>query len=96
MPIITKQPVKGVRVYNSGPNVDQWDGDGSSIFDVCINCAEEMKDDPEGTHQHPRLQPFNGDPVGTEWEFDETDNHPPYDEVGYKCDMCRVPLTDED
>lgn len=84
----------GIRVFNEGPSVDEWYAkhhDPSSLFDVCIDCKDEMEDDPEGTHKHPNLQPYNGEPVGETWNFVE-EWGVDYDERGYKCDLCGVRL----
>lgn len=89
----------GIRVFNEGPSVDAWhdkeQGDGSSLFDVCIDCQSEMENDPEGTHQHPNLQPYNGDPVGEAWNF-YNEWAVDYTERQYKCELCGVKLRNPD
>ena len=84
------------RVENLGPELDAFcreTGNGSSTYDVCAECAEELRDDP---HCHnDKLKPFNGDPQGSEgWGGDV--EHPPYDELDYTCVICNKPLTDEE
>ena len=84
------------RVENCGENVSQWceeTGEGSSTLDLCNFCARQLKHDPHVFGDN--LQPYNGDPVGTDGWFAGVE-HPSYSGEGYGCDVCGETLSGRD
>ena len=87
------------RVENLGKNVDRWweeDGEcGSSTFDVCSDCYEELAIDPHAFDDE--LAPYNGDPAGDAGRGGDVE-HPSYGEydIDYDCEVCRAKLTEDD
>jgi hypothetical protein len=82
------------RVENCGANVETWcesTGNGSSTHDVCKACARLLERNPHSL----RLQPYNGDPVGTDGWVGEID-HPEYAGEDYSCEGCGRKLTSRD
>ncbi len=81
------------RVENVGPEVDAYceeTYEGSSVYDVCNDCASELESDPN--MHNDKLQSYNGDPQGSEgWQGDC--EHPEYSEEEYDCDVCGERLT---
>ena len=84
------------RLANDGAAVDEWyrlegerDGNGSSTFDLCQNCADSWEESLDV------LEPYNGDPKGDLL----TDGccAPCYEDLyqcgePYECDCCGVVL----
>lgn len=88
------------RVENMGEAVDEWcnrTGNGSSTWDVCITCYEEL-DLENGTDLvNDKLEPYNGDPDG-EMRGGNVE-HPDFGDdlcSDYRCMVCGKPLTEED
>lgn len=86
------------RVENIGSNVNLWynnpgNGNGSSTFDICKQCADELKSDPHAFDD--KLKPYNGDPPGDEGREGDCD-HPLYQDEDYGCEVCKKSLTEED
>ena len=86
------------RVANGGKAVDNWhanesDGSGSSTFDLCLACAEDVETALQV------FEPYNGDPKGD--ELDEGCPHPCYEEAhqagdDYRCEVCDKVLREAD
>ena len=83
------------RVENLGDNVSTFceeDGNGSSTWDVCNECHEELEQD---SHVFDKtLAPYNGDPDGSDGRGGDCE-HPPFDEMDYHCDVCGVAINDD-
>lgn len=85
------------RIANAGPVVDAWydtesDGSGTSTWDVCRRCLKQIE--KKGlTAFADKLEPYNGDPMGT--EIEDVECHPDYTEDcgQYECDCCGKVLT---
>lgn len=86
------------RVENIGKNVDAWYrsvGEGSSTWDVCSHCNDDLLRDP---HMYdPELKPYGfEEPDGDDGRGGEV-VHPSYDEdINYECAICGEPLTAKD
>ena len=87
------------RVANDGEDVTQWHrdissgGSGSSTFDICAACAEDLETALES------LEPYNGDPKGD--SLAEGCHHPCYEEMheageDYRCEVCDKILREAD
>lgn len=85
------------RVENLGPSVDEFcgrTGNGSSTWDVCASCYR-LHDLEQGTTEvNHRLIPYNGDPDGEERGGNV--DHPPYEDMDYRCELCGKHLTSKD
>jgi len=84
------------RVENIGINVNRFcceTDEGSSTFDLCKSCGQEVDDDPLVFYDD--LVPYNGDPVGEQGHATGVE-HPPYAETDYECEVCGKALYDED
>jgi len=86
------------RVENLGKNVDRWweeEESGSSTFDVCSVCYEELAIDPHAFDDE--LSPYNGDPAGDAGRSGDVE-HPSYGEydIDYDCEVCHAKLTEDD
>lgn len=88
---------KGFRVENLGPEVDKWceeTGNGSSTYDVCYDCHEELEMNPFAYDY--KLVPYgNGEPVGSlGWGGDV--DHPPYSDelIKHECAVCGANLSE--
>jgi hypothetical protein len=84
------------RVYNIGKSVDAFcekTGNGSSSWDLCQDCAHDLKNDPHIFDAE--LIPYNGDPNGEDGREGDME-HPSYSECDYKCEVCKQPLTEDD
>lgn len=84
------------RCDNDGENVNEFcdrTGEGSSTFDLCKDCGEELENDPMAFVDD--LKPYNGDPVGDAGHGFGAD-HPPYEGEEYQCEVCDKRLTAKD
>ncbi len=82
------------RVENLGTNVTTFceeSDEGSSTFDVCNTCHADLELDPHAFDY--KLKPFNGDPEGDDGRGGDVE-HPPYNDCMYDCEVCSVPLKD--
>lgn len=83
------------RIYLTGEAISKYceeSGNGSSNYDLCASCYEEVMADPESYLDD--FEPYNGEPKPT--GFEGEGEHPPYDECDYDCELCKTPLTEED
>jgi hypothetical protein len=90
------------RIENTGDNVDEFcqrTGNGSSTWDVCIECYEDydLEDGSNLDEVNDKLVPYNGDPDGV--MRGGSVEHPDYSDGfcdGYRCEICKAPLTEKD
>lgn len=73
-------------------------GNGSSIWDLCMECWEELRHDPCAFNDI--LVPYNGDEINETGVGPDPCEHPPYDDESwgdvYECEVCSARLTAED
>lgn len=86
------------RIENLGDNVSAWhdapgNGNGSSTWDVCRHCADELEYEPHTFDD--KLVPYNDDPPGDAGRGGNCE-HPPYEDGDYTCAVCNEPLIEED
>ena len=72
----------------------QKKGDGSTTFDVCQTCADEV-DGLSLRDISDKLKPKNGEPSGSYCLTGEVE-HPPYEDEEYFCEICGQKLRQED
>ena len=84
---------------------DLLDGQGSSMFDVCVSCLDDELDGdgapwPGADEAHgPKLVPYNGEqPLADKGLLIIASGveHPSYDDHDYTCALCDEPLTEND
>ena len=82
------------RLENTGILVDKYyekTGGATSTFDLCCECTSKYKG--SALVALPLAPYYSHEPLGIlEGEVD----HPDYDEVNYKCELCGKPLTSRD
>jgi len=87
--------VKGIRVENSGPEVEDWctaTDCGSTMVDICMDCyADHNPQELADIIMRPGVQ-GEGEPVG--FFLAEGSPRPDYNDTEYECELCTVRLAD--
>lgn len=85
------------RVEALGKNIDKFcreTGDGSSTYDVCRDCHNDLVNDPHCYDDE--LGVYNGEPDEPEDGWGGEVEHPDYVDEDYRCAVCNELLTEED